>query len=82
MTTALDAPDANDAPNITGGPAMLTLNCPQCKGAVVFPVTLGVHLSIDDEHSTLRPKLSTKAADHRCARHEQPDLFAVTGDDE
>lgn len=73
MTTDTDT----DVQRITGGPAMLSLDCPDCGKTVQFPVTLAVHKSVDDQHSTLRPKLSAKAADHRCSGDDQPDLFGV-----
>jgi hypothetical protein len=74
--------EATTGPTIGEGPALLQIHCPSCDQQVTFPVNIGGRLSVDDEHSTLRPKISAKSTDHRCATAiGQPDLFAVPDDD-
>lgn len=58
---------SSDCPQLAAGPYSLQVPCPECGLVASFPVVLAGRLTVDPDGAKLRPTLTSKAADHKCA---------------
>jgi hypothetical protein len=72
--------DTTPSDHITEGSYALSLDCPECNRAQVFPIEIKARLTLTgDEGGKLRPVISSKAQDHNCSGEQVIPLFEGSG---
>jgi hypothetical protein len=61
-------------PVVSAGPILIAVDCPNCGTPLRFPVSVDANLTVNGEHSAVRPRLvGVKSADHRCGSADDAD---------